>query len=373
MQMLESLSEGLALGLATGTACLASCGPVYATYLMSEERSGWQSLRVILLLNLGRFVAYAGFGAILGLLGGYIPASVRLPLAYGGYLLFSVYLIVSVVRVHKACSGCGVSRFMKVTRSPLLLGVLTGFSICPAFLIAMTSAFETSGAPAGAMLFTGFFAGTTVYMLPFALFGLLTRVRWITTAARFLAVAVAVYFGVVGVRGLASVLSGGGAATAVQGNGPHSGGDATEVFTITEADTVYVIHFPADTSDHGAEMADFLQMRSGWPPVRPISSDSAGWRADLDRLPSLSAVLAPYWVGSAGEGAGWRDSLRTALDTMGARVLAVEYTPWCSATPSLLVSFLERYSFRTGPDGGFVFAVRNPEDASECATCPLAD
>lgn len=362
--MLESLGEGLALGLATGTACLASCGPVYATYLMSEERRGWQPLRVIILLNLGRFVAYVGFGAAIGLLGGYIPVSVRMPLAYAGYLLFSVYLIVSVARVHRACTGCGVSRFMRITRSPLLLGILTGFSICPAFLIAITGAFETSGALAGALLFTGFFAGTTVYMLPFALFGLLTKVRWITKAARFLAVAVAVYFGVVGVRGLAAELFG--------GSGTMETAGETEIFTITEADTVYVLHFPADAADRGSEMARFLGRRRGWPPVRLLSSDSAGWRRSLERLPSQAAVIAPFWVDSAGRGTGWRDSLRMRLDSTGARVLALEYAPWCSATPELLVSFLERYSFRTPADGGFFFAVANPEDASECATCPLA-
>ena len=368
--MLESLGEGLALGLATGTACLASCGPVYATYLMSEERRGWQPLRVILLLNLGRFVAYVAFGAAIGLLGGYIPVSVRMPLAYAGYLLFSVYLIVSVARIHRACSGCGVSRFMRITRSPLLLGVLTGFSICPAFLIAITGAFEASGALAGALLFTGFFAGTTVYMLPFALFGLLTKVRWITTVARFLAVAVAVYFGVVGVRGLAAELMGGGAGT-VETPGQGASGE-TEIFTITEADTVYMLYFPADTADRGSEMAGFLDRRRGWPPVSLLSADSAGWRRRLERLPPRAAVIAPFWVDSAGAGPAWRDSLRMRLDSAGARVLALEYVPWCSATPEMLVSFLERYSFRTPAEGGFVFAVANPEDASECASCPLA-
>lgn len=372
--MLESLGEGLALGLATGTACLASCGPVYAAYLMSEERRGWQPLRVILLLNLGRFVAYVAFGAAMGLLGGYIPVSVRMPLAYAGYLLFSVYLIVSVARIQRACSGCGVSRFMRITRSPLLLGILTGFSLCPAFLIAITGAFETSGALAGALLFTGFFAGTTVYMLPFALFGLLTKVRWITTAARFLAVAVAVYFGVVGVRGLAAELLGGGPGTVeIPGEGASGEGASgeTEIFTVTEADTVYVLHFPADTSDHGSEMAGFLERRHGWPPVRLLSADSGGWRRRLEQLPPRAAVIAPLWVDSAGAGPVWRDSLRMRLDSAGARVLALEYVPWCSATPELLVAFLERYSFRTPADGGFVFAVANPEDASECATCPL--
>ncbi len=369
--MLESLSEGLALGLATGTACLASCGPVYATYLMSEERRGWQPLRVIFLLSLGRFVAYAGFGAAIGLLGGYISISVRMPLAYAGYLLFSVYLIVSVARIHRACSGCGVSRFMRITRSPFLLGILTGFSICPSFLMAITGAFEASGALAGALLFTGFFAGTTVYMLPFALFGMLTKLRWITTAARFLAVAVAVYFGVVGVRGLAAELFGGGGGT-METAGEGGASEETEIFTITEADTVYVLHFPADTTDRGFEMAGFLDRRRGWPPVSLLSADSVGWRRRLEQVPPKAAVIAPFWVDSAGAGPAWRDSLRMHLDSAGARVLALEYVPWCSATPELLVAFLERYSFRTAADGGFVFAVANPEDPSDCATCPLA-
>jgi hypothetical protein len=79
--LFEGLSAGLTLGLATGTACLASCGPVYAAYLLGEKRTGLQSLIVILLLNAGRFIAYALFGALVGYLGGSIPASVRVPVA----------------------------------------------------------------------------------------------------------------------------------------------------------------------------------------------------------------------------------------------------------------------------------------------------
>ncbi|HRY61334.1 MAG TPA: sulfite exporter TauE/SafE family protein, partial [Candidatus Fermentibacter sp.] len=74
---LDPLIRGAALGLATGTACLASCGPVYGAYLLSEKRSGPESLRVLLELNLGRFLAYAAFGALFGLLGGSLPVSIR--------------------------------------------------------------------------------------------------------------------------------------------------------------------------------------------------------------------------------------------------------------------------------------------------------
>ncbi|MBD3278167.1 MAG: hypothetical protein GF388_07700, partial [Candidatus Aegiribacteria sp.] len=97
--MFEGFGEGLTLGLATGTACLASCGPIYAAYLMGEKREGLQSLWIVLKLNAGRFIAYAIFGALVGMLGGAIPVSVRVPLAYSGYILFAVYLFLSVVRV----------------------------------------------------------------------------------------------------------------------------------------------------------------------------------------------------------------------------------------------------------------------------------
>lgn len=200
--MFDSLGTGLTLGLATGTACLASCGPIYVSYLMGERRTGLQSLSVILKLNGGRFISYAIFGAVVGMLGGVIPVTVRIPVTYTGYILFALYLILSVVRVRKTCTGCHTGKVLKVTRNPFFLGILTGFSICPAFLIAITAAFETSGPVSGMMLFVGFFMGTTAYMLPFALFGLLTTKDWITKAARMIAVIVAIYFGAMGIRGI---------------------------------------------------------------------------------------------------------------------------------------------------------------------------
>lgn len=364
--MLEALIEGLGLGLATGTACLASCGPIYVTYLLGERRSGAESLRVILLLNAGRFAAYAAFGALVGSLGGFVPYSVRIPVAYSGYILFSAYMVLSVIRVHKACAGCDISRLMRITGSPLLLGILTGFSICPAFLIAITGAFHSSGALSGVMLFLGFFAGTTVYMLPFSILGLLTKKRYLTTVARVAGVVVAAYFGVAGVRGLAAFISTDGAASRV----PRGEGEA--IFSIMSVDTIYVLGFEGDSADHGVDLIQDLR-GAEVPSLVPVITDSTDWRRAVRCIPQLSAVFAPQWVDprSGLPTLPWQDSVSAALKERRFRVFALEYEPYCSETPRIIMSFLDRYSFKCDPDSGMIFYMANPSNPSDCATCPF--
>lgn len=376
--MFEGLSAGLTLGLATGTACLASCGPVYAAYLLGEKRTGLQSLRVILLLNAGRFIAYALFGAVVGYLGGSIPSSVRVPVAFTGYLLFSVYLLLSVVRVRKTCSGCATGRVLKITRSPFLLGILTGFSICPAFLIALTGAFGSSGPLSGMMLFIGFFAGTTVYMLPFALFGLLTRRGWITGAARVIGVVVAVYFAAVGARGIASWLAAPRDDIAVPA-GQTAG--ATEdspgsIFSVADADTLYILTFAGDSSDHGAELAADLNP-AGLPPLLLVATDSSRWEQDLAGLPELAPVIVSWWVDdrSGVTLEPWRQQVASRLLSGRQRTFAVQYEPYCADRVTSVESFLGGYSFRCAPDSGFTFLMLNTLSCapSDCSTCPISE
>jgi sulfite exporter TauE/SafE len=370
---LDPLIRGVALGLATGTACLASCGPVYGAYLLSEKRSGFESFRILLELNFGRFISYAAFGAVFGLLGGSIPLYVRGPLAAAGYIMFSVYLLLSVVRIRKSCGGCATSRMLGVTRSPLLLGVLTGLSICPSFLIAVTGAFESSGPLSGALLFTGFFAGTTVYMLPFALLGLFTRKAWFTTAARILAVIVAVYFAAIGIRMLTRLYS-------VSDEGiaePALPDDGTgEVYAVLEEDTLYVVGFPADPADHARELSEFLAGFTS-PATVYIPLDSACFQTLPDRAPDLSSVIVPWWVDPrSGEALdSWRGEFAEMLGQRRYRAFAVQYEPWCEDRAETVRSFLDRYSFRVDPDSGFTFLMLNtlecaPED---CTTCPLGE
>jgi len=377
--LLESLGTGLSLGLATGTACLASCGPIYASYLMGEKRSGLQSLWVILKLNAGRFVAYAIFGLIVGLLGGAVPVSVRIPLALSGYIFFSVYLLLSVVRVRKTCTGCHAGKFLKITKSSFLLGILTGFSICPAFLIALTGAFESSGPINGMMLFIGFFTGTTVYMLPFAIFGLLTTKTWITKAARIMAVMVAIYFGAMGIRGLARWIMQPQLRADSQGNAVQNSEITEEerasIFAVEDADTLYLITFSDDPDDVGNLFArDYEQ--GALPPLSLLEITQQQWRTTLDGLPELSAVIVPSWVDSRyGKPLEpWQDSIASRVQEMRFRTFAVEYQPYCSERASGIQTFLETYSFRCPPDSGFTFLMLNPLGCSpsQCSDCDIS-
>lgn len=376
--MFESFGTGLTLGLATGTACLASCGPIYASYLMGEKREGLQSLWVILKLNGGRFISYALFGALVGMLGGAIPAEVRVPLTLSGYIFFSLYLLLSIVRVRKACTGCHTGKILRITKSPFLLGALTGFSICPAFLIALTGAFGTSGPISGMLLFTGFFAGTTVYMLPFAIFGLLTTKDWITKAARMVGVVVAIYFGAMGIRGLVIWITQPDLRNQYRlealETSEISEADSISIFSIEDADTLYIISFLDDSDDRGSQLAQEMR-EEDLPPVKVVETTASDWRESITSIPELSAVMVPHWVDSrSGEVTEqWQEDFVKSLVEMHMRTFAVEYQPYCADRARGIQSFLERYSFRCHPDSGFVFLMLNPLacSPSECSTCDI--
>lgn len=372
--MFESMSAGLSLGLATGLTCLASCGPVYGVYLLGEKRTGFQALWVILRLNAGRFIAYAMFGALIGQLGGVIPSSVRTPLVLFGYVLFSVYLLLTVVRVRKTCSGCQTGKLLKITRSAFLLGFLTGFSICPAFLIAVTSAFNTSGPLSGMMLFIGFFAGTTVYMLPFAVFGLLTMKDWVTKAARVIAVIVAIYFGAIGIRGLAQWISQSSMRQELAEMVVHESHEDADIsiFSVEDSDTLYILTFAEDEQDRGVELAEQIN-GANLPPLKVILFDEDRWLQQISSVPELSAVITPVWIDSRSgiDTSPWQDSVSVYLESMRMRTFAVEYEPWCSERGYGVQSFLEMYAFRCHPDSGFTFLMLNhlgcgPADCSSC-------
>jgi len=345
---------------------------------MGEKRTGFQSLWVTLKLNAGRFIAYAIFGALMGMLGGVIPVTIRIPLTYSGYILFSAYLLLSVVRVRKTCKSCQTGKFLKITKSPFLLGILTGFSICPAFLIALTSALKTSGPLSGMMLFIGFFVGTTAYMLPFALFGLLTTKDWITRAARMIAVVVVLYFGSIGIRGLASWILHPSLrlqySQEVVEASDITGADSMAVFSIEDADTLYIVSFSDDEDDMGSELAAEIE-KEGLPPIKVVETTSDLWREPVEQIPGLSAVLVPDWVDdrSNTETAQWQDDFAEYLRGMHMRIFAVEYQPFCADRVRGVQTFLQRYSFRCHPDSGFVFLMLNPLACTpvECSTCEI--
>jgi sulfite exporter TauE/SafE len=192
--MITTLAEGFLLGLATGTTCLATCGPVYAPYLMQYGRTLPKSLLAILELSAGRFFSYLVVGAAAGLLGRQVHFEGKGLITAAGYCLFSIFLLVTAFRTHRRDNCCPTGRWTGIIDRPLVLGILSGINICPPFLLALTKAISGSGPAAGMTLFAAFFVGTSIWLLPIAAFGLLGERKLFRSIARWGAVAVSVWF-----------------------------------------------------------------------------------------------------------------------------------------------------------------------------------
>ena len=192
--MIATMTQGFLLGLATGTTCLATCGPVYAPYLMQYGRSLPKSLLAVLELSAGRFFSYLVVGAAAGLLGRQVDFEGKGLITAAGYSLFSVFLLITAFRTYQRDQCCRTGRWAGIIDRPLVLGILTGINICPPFLLALTKAFGGQGPAAGMTLFAAFFVGTSIWLLPIAAFGLLGEKKLLRSIARWGAVAVSVWF-----------------------------------------------------------------------------------------------------------------------------------------------------------------------------------
>ncbi len=175
--MFYQFIEGIALGLALGTTCLITCGPVYLSILMQNKGSISSSIRTILLISVGRFFSYALFGLAAGFLGGVIGSYLKTDIFITiSYVMIGIYLIYSAVFSGKREKGaCPATRWSRYASNPLILGLITGISVCPAFLGALLRGFDLAGPLGGMLLFIGFFIGTTLYMVPLGFVSILTK------------------------------------------------------------------------------------------------------------------------------------------------------------------------------------------------------
>ena len=200
--MLQTLIEGIVLGLSTGTLCLMTCTPIYLPYLISEDRKISKGILTVVEISAGRFLSYLAFGAVAGYTGAQISSIDRELFTSIAYILLSAYLVLSAIRTRKKEKKCHIPRITKFTKSAFLLGVLTGISFCPAFLIALSKAVNLGGAFSGMMLFLGFFFGTSVFLLPLAFVGQLSKINKMKFIAQIASILIAVWFTFSGVKGL---------------------------------------------------------------------------------------------------------------------------------------------------------------------------
>jgi hypothetical protein len=196
--------EALALGLSSGPACMASCGPVVVPSLLAEQSGMRLSTRYLSTFLGARFLGYLLFAAVaweLGVLLALPPAPRLLIIGVVHVLLAGVLLwyAYSVGHAHaRSCPGSelvtiGVARKRGIS-GPAALGFLTGLSLCPPFVIAGVRAAQLNSVAAALLFFAVFFVGTSVWFVPFISLGRVRRSQAVTTVARMAMVLIAVYY-----------------------------------------------------------------------------------------------------------------------------------------------------------------------------------
>jgi hypothetical protein len=207
------VGEAFLLGLASGPACVASCGPVVVPSLLAEG-AGWRLNARYLSSFLGtRFLGYLLFAAIAWELGVLVspPPAVR-TLIYGGiHVLLGVALLWYARSIGRGCAhACAASGLVSIGRvgkrgvsGAAILGLLTGVSLCPPFVAAGLRAAQLSNLAAALLFFAVFFVATTLWFVPFVGMGCVRRNASVIFVARTAMVLVALYYLLAGVAMLA--------------------------------------------------------------------------------------------------------------------------------------------------------------------------
>ncbi|HKI12337.1 MAG TPA: sulfite exporter TauE/SafE family protein [Candidatus Acidoferrum sp.] len=207
------LGEAFLLGLASGPACVASCGPVVVPSLLAEG-AGWRLNARYLTSFLGtRLLGYLLFAVVVWELGALLSARpAARTLIYGGiHVLLGVALLWYARSIGRgcahACAGSGLVSIGRVGKRSVpgaaVLGLLTGVSLCPPFVAAGMRAAQLGSIAAALLFFAVFFVATTLWFVPFVGLGCVQRNASVIFVARTAMVLVALYYLFAGIAMLA--------------------------------------------------------------------------------------------------------------------------------------------------------------------------
>lgn len=204
------MGEALALGLASGPACVASCGPVLVPALLAGDGGVRPNARVLAAFLGARLLGYLVFAVAAWEIGALAPlgSGARLLLtgavnvALAGVLLWYAY------RAKQSCGSCAAEgTLVQITNrkqrrgasGAAVMGLLTGLSLCPPFVAAGLRAAQLGSVLLALLFFACFFVGTTVWFAPLTGLGCVVRNQAVVTVARMTMALIAVYYLVLGI------------------------------------------------------------------------------------------------------------------------------------------------------------------------------
>jgi hypothetical protein len=201
--------EALAFGLASGPACIASCGPVLVPSLLTGQAGFKPHVRFLSVFLGARLAGYLLFAAVAWEAGALVslPPAQRVLLMGAVNVLLAGVLLWYAWSARRHCgSSCASSKLVQIgaTKGRRLagaatLGLLTGLSLCPPFVAAGVRAAEQGSVTLALIFFVFFFMGTSVWFIPFISLGCVARNQAVMTVARMAMALIALYYFSVGI------------------------------------------------------------------------------------------------------------------------------------------------------------------------------
>jgi sulfite exporter TauE/SafE len=201
--------EALALGLASGPACIAACGPVLVPSMLVERRGVGVSVRYISAFLGARLLGYLLFAVAaweLGMLASMLRAPKTLLIGVVYVLLAAVLLAYAYSARHACVQKCSDSKLVNIGETKnrgvagaAVLGFLTGLNLCPPFVAAGIRAAELGSLTAALLFFTAFFLGTSIWFAPFAGLSCVARNEAVVTVARMAMALIALWYLALGI------------------------------------------------------------------------------------------------------------------------------------------------------------------------------
>lgn len=207
-------TEAALLGLASGPACLAACGPVLLPALAVQGRGLRGAASLLSVFLSGRLAGYLSFSVLAWAAGLAAPTEPRSRALLFGLVDLSLAgaLAVYALAARRCPAARGPSasspRLVSIERrvkpwGPAALGLLTGLNICPPFVAAGARAAETRSLPGAVAFFVVFFLGTAVWSLPLVAVGWLQRLAVVAAVARITLLILAAWYAYLGIIALA--------------------------------------------------------------------------------------------------------------------------------------------------------------------------
>ncbi len=195
------------LGLSTGPVCLAYCAPILVPLIVAEDEQHkfFRTFRLLGLFLLGRLGGYIGVGLVTGILGSSIlKFSKGTPQAVVSLLMGMILLAFGLMKNFPRLKLC---EMLPKGRSSVgwgvVLGFLTGLSICPPFIAAVTVSAALGSLQGSLFYFIAFFVGTAIYIPPMVFLGPLSRVTSVNQVAKICLILTGSWFTI---KGLAILL-----------------------------------------------------------------------------------------------------------------------------------------------------------------------